>query len=100
MKALWQQALLCAGACFLMAGAARGVPQAAPADPRLAKSLRVDFPFESPLSDICQALSLRTGISHKPADVATGDLRATVIGEVTIGQLQQGLADVLGIRWK
>jgi hypothetical protein len=68
-------------------------------DPRLSRSLTLDL-MQVPLSDLCQVMEKRSGAAHRPADAATGDLRADVVGTMTVAQLQQALAVVLGVTWQ
>src|SRR5437763_1575021 len=79
------------------ASAAAEAPKAA--DPRLNRSVTLDL-MRVPLSDLCEVMTRRSGVAHRAADPATGDLRADVVGTLTVAQLQQALAAVLGVIWK
>jgi hypothetical protein len=84
--------------------AAGGVPAVAGPEPpthdaRLNTTVSLEL-FRVPLSDLCWVMEKRSGIPHRTDDPATGDLLACVVGTLTVGQLQQSLADVLGIAWK
>jgi hypothetical protein len=68
-------------------------------DPRLDRSVTLDL-MRVPLSDLCEVMERRTGVAHRAADPATGDLLAHVVGTLTVAQLQQALAEVLGVGWK
>jgi hypothetical protein len=85
--AVWQSA----------ATAAPEAPQAE--DPRLHQSVTLDL-MRVPLSDLCEVMERRSGVAHRAADAATGDLRANVVGTLTVAQFQQALAAVLGVGWK
>lgn len=79
------------------AGAAAEAPKAA--DPRLDQTLRLDL-MRVPLSDLCAVMERRSGVAHRAGDPATGDLLANVVGTLTVAQLHQALADVLGVGWR
>jgi hypothetical protein len=68
-------------------------------DPRLNRSITLDLK-RVPLSDLCEVLERRSGVAHRVADPATGDLLADVVGTLTVAQLHQALAAVLGVGWK
>jgi hypothetical protein len=68
-------------------------------DTRLNVTLTLDL-VRVPLSDLCQVMERRCGVAHRPADAVTGDLLARVVGTLTVAQLQQALAKVLGVGWK
>jgi hypothetical protein len=67
--------------------------------PRLETPINLDL-TRVPLSDLCWVMERRTGVAHRVADAATGDLLASAIGEFTLAQLRQAMADVLGVEWK
>jgi hypothetical protein len=83
--------------CQSAAPAAPEPPKAE--DPRLNQTLALDL-VRVPLSDLCQVIERRSGVPHRAADAATGDLMAHVVGTLTVAQLQQALAAVLGVGWK
>src|SRR5437867_4184622 len=81
-------------------GAATAAPETPKTeDPRLNQTVTLDL-MRVPLSDLCGVMERRTGVAHRAADTATGDLLADVVGTLTVAQLQQALAGVLGVGWK
>jgi hypothetical protein len=84
--------------CAIVIPATAAVPEV-PKDERLDRTVTVDL-MRVPLSDLCWVIERRTGVAHRTADAATGDLLADVVGTLTVAQLQQALADVLGVGWK
>jgi hypothetical protein len=80
--------------------AAAAAPEAPTAeDRRLNQSVTLDLMRVS-LSDLCVVIERRSGVAHRAADAAAGDLLVDVVGTLTVAQLQQALADVLGVGWK
>src|SRR5437867_4156540 len=78
-------------------GAAAAAPEAPKSeDPPLNRSVTLDL-TRVPLSDLCGVMERRSGVTHRAADPATGDLLADVVGTLTVAQLHQALAAVLGV---
>jgi hypothetical protein len=69
-----------------------------PPDERLAAKLRLDV-VDMPLTDLCWIVEKRTGIAHSAGQPQAGDLRASVVGEMTVGQFQRAIAEALGLEW-
>jgi hypothetical protein len=66
---------------------------------------RLDTRFQldlvrAPLTDLCWVMKKRSGVPHEVADAATGNLRASVVGKLSVAELQQALGDVLGVTWQ
>src|SRR5262249_9777421 len=97
--ALWPALLLSAWAAVSCQRAAAAPQTARPEDARLSRRLTLDL-TQAPLSDLCEVMARRSGAAHRTADAPTGDLRADVVGTLTVAQLQQALAAVLGVTWR
>ena len=68
-------------------------------EPRLQVKLHLELEKAS-VADLCRVLTKRTGITHRPGDVPSGDLLLTAFGDLTAAQLHAGLGEVLGLRWR
>jgi hypothetical protein len=76
-------------------GAADGRP---PGDARLATRVQRRA-LQVPLGDLCWVTQQQTGVPHRVADTAAGDLLVSVVGELSLEELHRSLALCLGLVW-
>jgi len=94
----WLLATAIASGVVTGAGRVRASAARSGSDPRLKAMLRLRL-TQLPLGDLCWVIEKRSGIPHRVADTAAGDLLVAVNGEMSVEQLQRALTATLGLVW-